>query len=115
MRASIVGLNLGDIAYLRALWANKADAERAVSRAEGQAIVEQARDALRNADAFWDAYGVPLMLAAIDIAERTLKAAGPEPDLRRAHALVLTADSADPGDLANALRSMAARLEAQTA
>jgi hypothetical protein len=111
MRAFAVGLTLHDITYLRELWANRADAERALSRARAPEHVEQARDALRNAEAYWSAYGVPLMLCALDVAERTLKAAGPKPDPRRAHALVLSADSADPADLARELRGVADLLE----
>lgn len=111
MRACAVGLTLSDITYLRELWANRTDAEQALSHARRPDHVELARDAVRNAEAYWTAFGVPLMLAAIDVAERTLKAAGSKPDVRRAHALVLTADSADPADLASELRRVADRLE----
>jgi hypothetical protein len=106
-----VGLTLEDVAYLRELWANKADAEDAVGRAVGEERTALAQDALRNADAYWKIYGVRLMLQAIDVAERTLLAAGDRPDPRRLHALVLTADSAKPGDLARELRALAGRLE----
>lgn len=106
------GLTLEDLGYLRELLANKADAEQALSRAAGEEAHAMARDALRNADAFWQIYGAPLMWATIDVAERTLKAAGNRADLRRAHAVVLTAE---PGGLAHELRALAARLDAQAA
>ena len=108
----VVGLTLEDLGYLRELLANKADAEQALARAEGEEAHAMARDALRNADAFWQVYGVPLMHAALDVAERTLKAAGNRPDIRRAHAIVLTAEQ---GGLAHELRVLAARLDAQAA
>ncbi|BCW90129.1 hypothetical protein sos41_32970 [Alphaproteobacteria bacterium SO-S41] len=107
----VVGLTLEDIAYLRELLANRADAQAALGRAETQETLALAQDAVRNAEAFWGAYGAPLLVQAIDIAERTLLAAAGEPDTRRAHAIVLTADSAKPGDLARELRALAGRLE----
>ena len=111
MAEQIVGLTLEDIAYLRDLLANRADAQAALGRAQTQETLALAQDAVRNAEAFWSVYGAPLMMQAIDVAERTLRAAADRPDTRRAHAIVLTADSAVPGDLARELRALAGRLD----
>lgn len=108
---AVIGLTLDEIAYLRELLANQADARAALSRAVGGEARSMAEDAVRNADQFWTAFGVPLMMAAIDVAERTLRAAGPAPDIRRAHVVVLTAASADPADLAAEMRALAGRLD----
>ncbi len=108
--ASVPILTLDDIAYLRELWANRVDAERALARAVTPEATELAKDAQRNAEAFWTAYGVPLMMSAIEIAERTLKAAGKNADIIRTHAVVLTAGPA-PESLAEELRKLADRLE----